>query len=231
MSLTLSKENYFWHKVHSLTGIIPVGFYMLQHLALNSFALAGPSYFNGVIGFFAGMPWHILLILEITAIWLPLVFHAVYGIFIVGRSQPNYFQTKYGWSQNRMYTFQRISGIILFFFLTYHIIITTANKYVNGDEVIRYAGMHNYFAGTWYGLPVYAIGVLCASYHLCFGIWNFCIRWGITISDRAQVKVQKFAFAMFIVVTLLGWSALVGFLIPKYSQATPSYSAYTQSSV
>jgi len=115
--------------------------------------------------------------------------------------------------------------------MVHHIIITTANKYVNGDEVIRYAGMHNYFAGTWYGVPIYVIGVLCASYHLCYGIWNFCIRWGITISERAQMKVQKFAFVMFIVVTLLGWSALVGFLIPKYSQTAPSYSAYTQSSV
>ena len=43
MSLALNRENYFWHKVHSLTGVIPVGYYMVQHLVLNSFSLAGAS--------------------------------------------------------------------------------------------------------------------------------------------------------------------------------------------
>ena len=33
------------------------------------------------------------------------------------------------------------------------------------------------------------------------------------------------AVVMFIIVTLLGWSALVGFLIPKYSQPGPSVTA------
>jgi succinate dehydrogenase / fumarate reductase cytochrome b subunit len=225
MAISIAKENYFWHKLHSLTGIIPVGFYMLQHLTLNSFSLAGPAYFNGVIGFFEGMPWHFLLILELCLIWLPLFFHAVYGLFIVGRASPNYFSSKYGWSQNRMYTFQRYSGVFLFGFLIYHVITTTGSKYYNGNaESIRYAAMHMYFS-HWYWLALYMLGVLCASYHLCYGIWNFCIRWGITISERAQLKVQKFAFGMFIVVTLLGWSALVGFLIPKYSEPGPTVTA------
>ena len=227
MSLSITKENFFWHKVHSLTGIVPVGFYMLQHLTLNSFSLAGPSYFNGVISFFESIPPHVLLMMEIALIWLPLLFHAVYGVFIVGRSSPNYLSSKYGWSQNRMYTFQRWSGVFLFFFLIYHVLSTTGVKYYNGTaEGIRYAAMHDYFSHPWW-LLLYMAGVLCASYHLCYGIWNFCIRWGITISDRAQMKVQKFAFAMFIVVTLLGWSALLGFLIPRYSAPVPSVTALT----
>jgi succinate dehydrogenase / fumarate reductase, cytochrome b subunit len=217
MAISLTKENFFWHKVHSLTGIVTVGFYMLQHLTLNSFSLAGPAYFNGVIGFFEGMPFHFLIVLEVCLIWLPLFFHAIYGLFIVGRGQPNYFGTKYGWSQNRMYVFQRFSGIYLFFFLIFHVLTTTGTKYMSHSaETIRYAAMHQTFSNPLW-LVVYAIGILCASYHLCYGIWNFCIRWGITISERAQMKVQKFAFYMFIVVTLLGWSAIVGFLIPKYS--------------
>src|SRR4051812_2218543 len=65
MSLAVNRENFFWHKVHSLTGIVPIGFYMLQHLTLNSFSLAGPEHFNGVISFFGSMPWYILLGMEI----------------------------------------------------------------------------------------------------------------------------------------------------------------------
>ncbi|MEA2553699.1 MAG: succinate dehydrogenase / fumarate reductase, cytochrome b subunit [Fimbriimonadaceae bacterium] len=221
MAVSLTKENYFWHKVHSLTGIIPVGFYMLQHLTLNSFSLAGPAYFNGVIGFFEGMPFHFLFLLELVAIWLPLAFHAVYGLFIVNRASPNYFGGKYGWSQNRMYTFQRYSGVFLVFFLIYHVITTTGKKYFfHSAEPIRFAAMQDLFTNHRLVLLLYVLGVLCASYHLCYGIWNFCIRWGITISERAQLKVQRFAFWMFIVVTLLGWSALVGFLMPHGGSAT-----------
>lgn len=214
MALTLTKENYFWHRVHSLTGVVPVGFYMLQHLTLNSFSIASAEKFNGVIGFFESLPKHFLLILEVGLIWLPLVFHAVYGLFIVNRGKQNFIGTKYGWSQNRMYVFQRWSGIVLFLFLTYHVVTTTGNKYLNGAQVIEYAAWQQKLTSYGYALfAVYLVGVLCASYHLAYGVWNFCIRWGITVSDAAQARVQRFSFGMFVVVTLLGWAALVGFLI------------------
>jgi succinate dehydrogenase / fumarate reductase cytochrome b subunit len=55
---------------------------------------------------------------------------------------------------------------------------------------------------------------------LAYGIWNFCIRWGITISESAQVKVQKFSLVFFVAVTLIGWCAMVGFFIhPKTTEA------------
>jgi succinate dehydrogenase / fumarate reductase, cytochrome b subunit len=217
MSLAISRESFFWHKVHSLTGVIPVGFYMVQHLTLNSFSLGGAAKFDAVIGFFEGIPIHILLAMEILIIWLPLFFHAIYGLFITSRAQQNYFTSKYKWSQNRMYAFQRYSGVFLFFFLIYHVISTTVYKYITHDaEVIKYAAWNKHL--TEYGgifLIVYALGVLAASYHLAYGIWNFCIRWGITISDRAQLRVQKFSLVFFFVLTLLGWGALGGFLMNK----------------
>ena len=59
---------------------------------------------------------------------------------------------------------------------------------------------------------LYLLGVLASCYHLAYGIWNFCIRWGITISDRAQRQVQHLSLGIFVVLTLLGWAALFGFL-------------------
>lgn len=216
MAIAVGKESFFWHKVHSLTGIVPVGFYMVQHLTLNSFTLAGPERFDGVIGFFETLPKHILLGLEVTAIWLPLLFHAVYGLFIIGRATPNSSAEKYGFTENRMYTFQRWSGILIFFFLVYHIISTTGVKYTQGVEHILYDAWQTKLTSNGYSIfVVYLIGILASSYHLSFGIWNFAIRWGITISESAQLRVQKFSMGMFIAVTLLGWAALTGFLIHK----------------
>jgi succinate dehydrogenase / fumarate reductase, cytochrome b subunit len=214
MALSLTKENYFWHKLHSLTGIIPVGFYMVQHLTLNSFSVAGPDKFNGVIGFFDSLPPHILLGIEIFLLWIPILFHAVYGLLIVNRGEPNYFSTRYGWSQNRMYTLQRYTGIFIFLFLIVHVVTTTGAKYYSGSsEVLYFASWHDRLTSYGYvWLLVYMLGVAASSYHLAYGVWNFCIRWGITISDKAQMRIQKFALWMFIGVTVLGWSALGGFL-------------------
>lgn len=214
MSLAINRENFVWHKIHSLSGIIPVGFYMLQHLTLNSFTLAGEDQFNGVIAFFGSIPWYVLLAIEICLIWIPLLFHAVYGLFITNRAEPNY-SGHYKWAQNRMYTLQRYTGLFLFIFLIFHVSTTTGRKYINHDDnLIMYAEWQRMLSQWGHALTfVYILGITAASYHLAFGVWNFCIRWGITISDQAQARVQKFSVGMFIVVTLLGWAALAGFFI------------------
>ncbi|RYG39362.1 hypothetical protein EON81_01400 [bacterium] len=218
MAVALSKENFLLHKLHSLSGIVPVGFYMTQHLILNSFSFGGEAYFDGVINFFEGMPKHFLLALEIIAIWIPLLFHSVYGMFITNRAKPNYIGTRYGWSQNRMYTFQRWSGIVIFVFLLMHVTTTTGAKYVANDaDVIKFAAWHQKMMNPLW-LIAYMIGVLTSAYHLGYGVWNFCIRWGITISEKAQETVQKVALGVFVFLTLAGWVALFGFIIHKPSK-------------
>ncbi|MDH4388793.1 MAG: hypothetical protein QE269_08710 [Fimbriimonas sp.] len=215
MALSLTKENYVLHRIHSITGVIPVGYYMVQHLALNSFAIAGEAQFDGVIAFFEGIPKHVLLTMEVVAIWIPLLFHAIYGVFIAARSENNYFTEKYKWSHNRMFFLQRASGLAIFAFLIYHSLSTTGYKYATGDvERLKYAAWHEFFQNPLWIL-VYATGILASSYHLGYGIWNFCIRWGITVSDEAQTRIQKLSALIFVGLTLLGWGVIVGFLIHK----------------
>ncbi len=217
MAVALTKENFFWHKLHSLTGVLPVGAYMVQHLSLNSFSIAGEAKFNGVIHFFDSIPKHVLLTVEALLIWLPLLFHSVYGLFITNRGKQNFIGTKYGWTENRMFLYQRVTGILLFLFLLYHVLTTTVAKYLAGhSEMIEFAAWHHRLTENGYIiLVVYLLGVTSASYHLAYGIWNFCIRWGITISEAAQRRVQRFSFVMFIALTLLGWGSLAGFILNR----------------
>jgi succinate dehydrogenase / fumarate reductase cytochrome b subunit len=230
MAVSIQRENFVWHKLHSLTGVVPVGYYMVQHLVLNAFSLGGPAKFDAVIDFFDGMPRWFLLTIEISLIWAPLLFHAIYGLFIVDRSKPNYFGTKYKWSQNRMYTMQRWSGIFLFVFLLYHSLENTGSKYLTGDSnVVKFAAWHTQLTSHYYlWFVFYMVGVLVASYHLCYGLWNFCIRWGITISEGAQERVQKLSGVAFIALTLLGWFALAGFIRGDGSSTTPTETQQSQ---
>jgi succinate dehydrogenase / fumarate reductase cytochrome b subunit len=219
MAVSLTRENFVLHRIHSLTGVMPVGYYMAQHLVLNSFSFAGRDKFNGVIEFFEGMPKHFLLATEVLMIWLPLLFHAVYGLFIISRAENNYFTTKYKWSHNRMFFLQRLSGILIFAFLIYHVSSTTVYKYVTGNvESIKFDAWHDKFHNPLM-LAVYALGILASSYHLGYGLWNFCIRWGITVSEAAQTRIQKLSAVVFVGLTLVGWLALAGFLINKPGSA------------
>ncbi|MCU0315679.1 MAG: hypothetical protein MUC92_03710 [Fimbriimonadaceae bacterium] len=226
MLVRLVREDYFWHKVHSLTGIVPVGYYLAQHLLLNTFSLAGASRFNGVIGFFEGMPTHFLLALKIVAIWIPLIFHAVYGIFIISRAEGNYSEKAYKYRENRYYTWQRWSGIFAFFFLCYHMFTTSVAAKIWGvEQTIAYDQWASKLAGPTIGgvdtyliLVVYMLGILVCTYHLGYGLWNFCIRWGITVSEKAQMAMAKVGFAAFVVLTLFGWVALFGFFNPIFEK-------------
>jgi succinate dehydrogenase / fumarate reductase cytochrome b subunit len=214
MAIAITRENFLLHKLHSLTGIIPVGYYMAQHLLLNSFSIGGPEKFDGVINFFDSIPRFLLILMEVCLIWIPLLFHGIYGLYIYGRAKPNFVGTKYVWSQNRMFTFQRWTGVYLFFALIVHVITTTGAKYYNNDsELIKFATWHDRLTHAPYlWLIFYLLLVLTASYHLGYGIWNFCIRWGITVSDKSQLAMQKVSLLVFLGLTVLGWGALGGFI-------------------
>lgn len=218
MALSVKSENYVLHKLHSLTGIVPVGYYLVQHLMLNTFSLGGASKFNGVIAFFEGMPTHFLIAVKLVAIWIPLIFHAVYGFFIVGRAKFNYGEKAFSFKENRYFTLQRISGIVAFAFLAYHMTTTSVMSKIKGTELIEYGAWAGKLSSFGYLiLVVYMIGVLTSAYHFSYGIWSFCIRWGITISDRAQANVWKVANVAFVGITLMGWVALAGFFYAPFA--------------
>jgi succinate dehydrogenase/fumarate reductase cytochrome b subunit len=120
----IAADNHVLHRLHSLSGIVPIGIFLVQHLTLNSFALASPAHFNAVIDFFnEKMPWHLLFVLEWGFIFIPLLFHALYGLVITAHGQVNV--GRYGYWRNWMYLWQRITGVILVVYIAAHVWGTT----------------------------------------------------------------------------------------------------------
>lgn len=204
----IAADNHLLHRLHSLSGIVPVGIFLVQHLTLNSFALASPAHFNAVIDFFnETMPAHLLFVLEWGLIFIPLAFHAIYGLLITAHGQVNV--GRYGYWRNWMYLWQRITGVILVVFVTVHVWGTTVSHRLFGTG-IHYDDMVKYFDNPLV-VGFYLLGITSATYHLSNGIWNFCIRWGITVSERAQRGCAKVCAVIFVAVTALGWAALFAF--------------------
>jgi succinate dehydrogenase / fumarate reductase cytochrome b subunit len=204
----LVADNHILHKLHSLSGIVPLGIFLVQHLTLNSFALASPQHFNAVIDFFnKKMPSHILFVLEWGLIFLPLLFHGIYGLVITAHGQVNV--GRYSYWRNWMYLWQRISGVILVVYIAVHVWGTTISHRLFGTN-IYYEGMVQYFQSPLI-VAFYLLGITAATFHLSNGIWNFCIRWGITVSEKAQQACAKVCGVIFVLLTGLGWTALFAF--------------------
>ena len=117
MAIKVSRT-FLFRKLHQLTGIVPLGVFYFVHLYTNSTALNGPKVFNDHVGGIHEMPY--LLFVEIGGIFLPLLFHSVYGILISAEAKANVLS--YGFARNWYYIYQPNTGHYLFLFQLFHIL-------------------------------------------------------------------------------------------------------------
>jgi succinate dehydrogenase / fumarate reductase cytochrome b subunit len=99
-----------------LSGIIPVGAFLLEHFISNAFATNGPNAYGAQVKFLTGLPF--VLVLEIVGIYIPLLYHALYGFHIWFSGKSNV--SDYPWAGNFMYAAQRWTGAIAFFYIIWH---------------------------------------------------------------------------------------------------------------
>ncbi|MEH7080969.1 succinate dehydrogenase, partial [Bacillus velezensis] len=92
-------QEFFLRKLHSLLGVIPVGIFLMQHLVVNHFATNGAESFNKAAEFMANLPFRYLL--EIFIILLPILYHAIYGLYIAFTGTSNV--KNYGYLRNWLY--------------------------------------------------------------------------------------------------------------------------------
>lgn len=183
---TFSRHSYFWRRVHSLTGIIPIGAFILEHFASNAAVLShdpARSYGAQVV-FLNSLPF--VLGLEIALIWAPLAFHGIYGIWIARQSTPN--NQRYGWAANWGYLFQRISGAVVLVFIVWHTWTARfSGIYLPNHPYLAFSKMADEMANPWI-LAWFIIGITLVSYHFAYGLYIFTAKWGITVTRVARAN-------------------------------------------
>ncbi|MEB9613138.1 succinate dehydrogenase cytochrome B558 [Bacillus cereus] len=201
-------REYTFRKWHSLMGVIPVGVFLTQHLIVNNFATRGAEAFNKAAGFMELLPFRYAL--EIFIIFLPILYHAIYGLYIAFTAKNN--AVSYGYFRNWMFVFQRISGIVTLIFISWHIwetrIQAMLGKEVNYDMMADILNNPAMFA-------FYLVGVVSTIFHFANGLWTFCISWGITVSPRSQRISTYVTLAIFLGLSYVGVSALLAFIDPQ----------------
>ena len=104
---TLDRRAFWLRRLHSLTGVFPIGLYVIIHIGINSFAASGADVYDELAHFLESLPY--LILIEIPFIWLPILYHSFYGIYVHAAGRANPFQ--YPYPNNLMYSLQRWSGV------------------------------------------------------------------------------------------------------------------------
>lgn len=204
--MEFDNKSFLTRKIHSLFGIIPIGFFLLEHLITNSFATQGAVSFNDKVHFLKSIPF--LIPLELFVIALPILFHGIYGLYIVYLADNNVL--KYSYYRNWMFYLQRITAIITFIFVLWHAWNLRIATAFLGTEV-NFDTMAQLFSNTSF-VVLYVIGLLSALFHFANGLWAFMVSWGITIGAKAQKTSAIVCAFIFVILTALGLFGLSGFL-------------------
>jgi succinate dehydrogenase / fumarate reductase cytochrome b subunit len=218
---TADRYHFLIHRLHSLTGLVPVGVFLVLHLSTNASVLApgagGMEFQKSVERIHALGP--LLVPVEIVGIFLPLLFHSIIGFQIIFTGRSNAQHYRYG--GNIRYSLQRATGVIAFVFILYHVWqLHWLGRGLGGGGF----AVHNESGGpaaalttaqaiqaAWWIAPLYAIGIVACVYHLANGIWTSLITWGITIRPYSQRVAGYFCTGFGVILTLVGLGALSGF--------------------
>lgn len=195
---------YVFRKLHSLAGIIPLGLFLAFHLLANATVLISPYHYLAVIQIMTNLPG--LMFLEIFVIFLPLLLHGLMGMYIVvtGRNNPH----KYGYFRNWMFFLQRVSGVVIFIFLIWHL-ATIKFGGLNAPSMI-YALQGQMTSAV--GMVLYILTLLAVSLHFCNGLWGFAINWGILSGMRAQKYFGYICVLLFVLLAIFWFSVMLGFI-------------------
>ncbi|HEX4032297.1 MAG TPA: succinate dehydrogenase cytochrome b558 subunit [Terracidiphilus sp.] len=217
-------NSFLWRKLHSLLGVIPIGAFLVEHLLSNFEALKGPAAYAAQVKFLNSLP--LVRVLEWVFIFLPLLYHAIYGVYIWIRGKSNV--VYYPWAGNWMYVAQRYTGLIAFVYIAYHV----ATQRFLGANLPEHPGMA--FAKVQHELShplilvVYVIAMIAVCWHFAYGIWLFAAKWGITPGEKARRRFGWVCLAGGVALCVMGLASIWAFVGPKYANAPEDVAPVSQ---
>ncbi|WP_010630382.1 succinate dehydrogenase cytochrome b558 subunit [Sporolactobacillus vineae] len=201
----MEDHEYGLHRLHSLLGVIPIGLFLIVHLTVNYQATKGADAFNHAASAMESLPY--LLFLELIMIYLPILFHAVFGVYIAFTAKNNV--GNFSFFRNWMFVFQRFSGLFLVIFLAWHLWQTRIAMALGTP--LNYELMVHALSNP--GIVIfYLVGILCAVYHFSNGLWAFCVHWGILVSPKSQRIGTYVSLVIFVLLSYVGIRALFAFI-------------------
>lgn len=226
----LARHYFLLRRLHSLSGIVPIGVFLFPHLFTNSSIMwarwtsptstvppveRGIETFQEEVNFIHALPF--LTLIEVFGIWMPLAFHAVFGVWFASQGKANV--QRYAYQDNWRYVWQRITGYVAFVFIflhvsslrwgwsygglfptfdAHHAASTTASHFQEGKAGLLMAAF-------------YLVCVLSIVFHFANGLWTAGITWGLTLSTGAMRRWGQVCAGVGIVLAVAGVMSVYGF--------------------
>src|SRR4051794_20714275 len=201
------ERNHFWlRRLHSLTGVVPVGGFVLYHFWENATALQSPAAYDEMAGHARNI--QLLIFVELGLILFPLLYHALFGLFIAAYTRVNV--GAYGYARNRLFMWQRVTGIILVLYIIYHVLVLRFGAFA--EVPASYDVLVSHLQNPWI-FAFYVAGILSASFHLGNGLWTFLITWGVTVGRRSQRISQWVTTAISVAMSVLGLAIIIALVL------------------
>ena len=70
--------SFLLRRLHSLSGVVPIGAFLLEHFISNAEAFKGPIAYGKQVEFLNSLPF--VFLLELFFIWIPIAYHGLYGL-------------------------------------------------------------------------------------------------------------------------------------------------------
>ena len=207
--------SFFWRKLHSLLGIVPLGAFLAEHLLSNFEATKGAIAYGQQVRFLNSLP--MVRVLEIVFIFLPILYHGCYGVYIWIRGKSNL--VYYPWAGNWMYTSQRWTGLIAIVYITQHVLrqrFLGISLPENPGAAFHKVQME---LANPFMLAVYIIAMVAICWHFSYGVWLFAAKWGITPGVKARRRFGWVCLAGGVLLCLMGLVSIWAFINPANANA------------
>lgn len=201
--------HFLLRRLHSLTGII-FGGYLIVHLIVNATIAQVGTVYQVQVQKIHDLPF--LWAFEWGLIYLPILYHTIYGVWITLTGQSNVHQYRY--TKNVFYTLQRTSAIVIVLFMILHVFSLKYGWFgttLSFDHHRALGTVGRHVQESWFVVPwiVYPLGILASCYHLANGFWTAGITWGLTVSAAAQKRWGYLCAGLFVCTLICGFVALV----------------------
>jgi succinate dehydrogenase / fumarate reductase cytochrome b subunit len=203
-------------RVQIWTGVVPVGLFLLSHLATNARAIAGGAVFDRTAEAIGRIPG--ITLIEVVAIVVPMLLHVGLGVALGTTAQAA--GDERGYPRSWMLIAQRTSGFFLVVYVVFHVWGTRLSPERLAGDADLFGLMARRLAHPGM-LAFHMAGVLAAAYHLGNGLVALAGPWGLDAGERGGALAARAGLATFIVLSLVGMVALLAFVSPAFRWLEP----------
>jgi succinate dehydrogenase/fumarate reductase cytochrome b subunit (b558 family) len=207
-------------RLFSLSGVVPLGFFLLEHTWVNASALRGQTAYVANVEALARIP--LLGIVEVALVFIPLAYHAAYGLWMMREGIPSGAPPH---GMRALSIANRCAATLALAFIVWHLF---EYRVPSLRGVLSPEGFYSLLvwrlSSVWHGFPtramIYMVGIMATAFHFVVSGWSWAIASGLLSTRPQRVRAAWTAAVLGSVIvvtaasTVISLSTGVGFTPP-----------------